>query len=107
MLLTEKKPRLKCDLAFAKCMYIVFSLLTFFYVNDEKFQKLILPTPQSEIQRKAELIMREEVLQGFEEQRVLVDALTNVSIHLGYFSFKFNLSWFLWPRSAMIPNLNG
>lgn len=35
--------------------------------------------PQSEIQRKAELIMREEVLQGFEEQRVLVDALTNVS----------------------------
>ena len=36
--------------------------------------------PQSEIQRKAELIMREEVLQGFEEQRVLVDALTNVSM---------------------------
>ena len=59
--------------------------------------------PQSEIQRKAELIMREEVLQGFEEQRVLVDALTNVSIHLGYFSFKFNLPWFLWRRSAMIP----
>lgn len=81
MLLTEKKPRLKCDLAFAKCMYIVFSLLTFFYVNDEKFQKLILPTPQSEIQRKAELIMREEVLQGFEEQRVLVDALTNDLLH--------------------------
>lgn len=88
-------------------MYIVFSLLTFFYVNDEKFQKFIFPMPQSEIQRKAELIMREEVLQGFEEQRVLVDALTNVSTHLSYFSFKFNLSWFLWRRSAMIPNLNG
>lgn len=88
-------------------MYIVFSLLTFFYVNDEKFQKFVFPTPQSEIQRKAELIMREEVLQGFEEQRVLVDALTNVSIHLGYFSFiKFNLSWFLWYRIAMIPNLH-
>ena len=26
------------------------------------------------------MIMREQVLQGFEEQRVLVDALTNVSI---------------------------
>ena len=26
--------------------------------------------------------MREQVLQGFEEQRVLVDALTNVSISI-------------------------
>ena len=87
-------------------MYIVLSLLTFFYVNDEKFQKLIFPTPQSEIQRKAELIMREEVLQGFEEQRVLVDALTNVSIHLGYFPFKFNLSWFLWRRRFLTYTAN-
>ena len=28
------------------------------------------------------MIMREQVLQGFEEQRVLVDALTNVSSSL-------------------------
>ena len=28
------------------------------------------------------MIMREQVLQGFEEQRVLVDALTNVSIFM-------------------------
>ena len=26
------------------------------------------------------MVMREQVLQGFEEQRVLVDALTNVSV---------------------------
>ena len=37
---------------------------------------------QSEIQRKAELIMREQILQGFKEQRALVDALTNVSSFL-------------------------
>ena len=37
---------------------------------------------QSEIQRKAEMVMREQVLQGFQEQRALVDALTNVSIPL-------------------------
>ena len=28
------------------------------------------------------MVMREQVLQGFEEQRALVDALTNVSISL-------------------------
>lgn len=28
------------------------------------------------------MVMREQVLQGFEEQRALVDALTNVSIPL-------------------------
>ena len=35
---------------------------------------------KSEVQRKAEMVMREQVLQGFEEQRALVDALTNVSL---------------------------
>lgn len=43
--------------------------------------KLMNYLKESEIQRKAELIMREEVLQGFEEQRALVDALTNDLLH--------------------------
>ena len=30
------------------------------------------------------MIMREQVLQGFQEQRALVDALTNVSIPLQF-----------------------
>ena len=44
------------------------------------FCDLVIVDVKSEIQRKAEMVMREQVLQGFEEQRVLVDALTNVSL---------------------------
>ncbi|XP_068675307.1 uncharacterized protein [Montipora foliosa] len=43
--------------------------------------KLMSYLKESEIQRKAELIMREQILQGFEEQRALVDALTNDILH--------------------------
>ncbi|XP_078354635.1 uncharacterized protein LOC144639223 isoform X2 [Oculina patagonica] len=43
--------------------------------------KLMGYLKESEIQRKAEMVMREQVLQGFEEQRALVDALTNDILH--------------------------
>ena len=48
-------------------MFVYFAI---FFIVDVK----------SEVQRKAEMVMREQVLQGFEEQRALVDALTNVSL---------------------------
>ena len=44
------------------------------------FYDFFIVDVKSEVQRKAEMVMREQVLQGFEEQRALVDALTNVSV---------------------------
>ncbi|XP_022798644.1 uncharacterized protein LOC111336760 isoform X2 [Stylophora pistillata] len=43
--------------------------------------KLMGYLKESEVQRKADMVMREQVLQGFEEQRALVDALTNDILH--------------------------
>ena len=51
-------------------MEAIFHLFCDFFIVDVK----------SEVQRKAEMVMREQVLQGFEEQRALVDALTKVSL---------------------------
>ena len=52
---------------------------------------------QSEIQRKAEMVVREQVLQGFQEQRALVDALTNVSIplQLNQLSLKSSITYLI------------